>query len=75
MFGTFHKWTNADTVGLNSELILNLHLFFVHGRNNESGKATHLHRLDCHTMISNKIKCASLFDLLFTLNQAKLDML
>ena len=29
----------------------------------------------CHTVISTKIKCAGLFDLFFTLNQAKLDML
>ena len=29
----------------------------------------------CHIAISTKIKCAGLFDLFFTLNQAKLDML
>ena len=29
----------------------------------------------CHIVISTKIKCAGLFDLFLTLNQAKLDML
>ena len=75
MFGTYHKWTNAGTVGLNSDLNLNLHLFFVYRSKDGSGKATHLHRLDCHNVISTKIKCARSFDLFFTLDQANLDML
>ena len=40
MFGTFHLWTNADTVRLNSDMNLNLHLLFVKWSSDGSGKSS-----------------------------------
>ena len=69
-------WASTDTVGLNSELSLNIHLMCM-------GAAMALANLDictgssesslCHTKISTKIKCDGLFDFFFA--SAKLDML
>ena len=73
-FGTYHILAGADTMRPSYGLSLNLHLFFVYGSSDDSGKSTDLHKFDCafmcHAVISTKIKYAG-----FTLNQAKLDML
>ena len=42
----YQKWASADTVGLNSGLRINLHLFFVYGSIDGSAEPTHLHRLN-----------------------------
>ena len=46
IFCTYHIWASADTVGLNSGLRLNLHLFLINGSSDDSGNSTHLHMLD-----------------------------
>ena len=42
IYGTYHIWASADTVGPKSGPSLNLHLLFVYGSNDDSGKSTHL---------------------------------
>ena len=51
IFGTYHIWVSADTVGLNSGLSLNLHLFLVYGSSDDSGKSTHLHMLNWASIV------------------------
>ena len=46
VFCTYHIWDSDDTVGLNSGLSLNLHLFFVYGSSDDSDKSIHLLMLD-----------------------------
>ena len=53
IFCTYHIWTSADTVGLNSGLSLNLYLFFVHRSSDYSGNSTHLHMLDSAFIVSH----------------------
>ena len=66
-------------MGLNSDTSLNLNIFLWMGVAMALANlciCTGLTEpLMCHTAIGSKMKCAGLFDLFFTLNQAKLDML
>ena len=44
-FWYYQIWTSADTLGLNSGLSLNLHLFFMYGNRDGPGKSIQLHGL------------------------------
>ena len=72
IFCTYHILASADTVELNSGLSLNLHLFL---GMKAAMTLANLHTSLCHIGISTKIKCAGLFDLFLTKNQAILGML
>ena len=45
IFGTYHIWVNANTMGLNSDLSLNLHVYFLY-----MGEAMALANLHIYTV-------------------------
>ena len=75
IFCTYHIWTNADRMGFNSDMSLNININLLCMGGMMALANLHISTCStepsiCHTAISTKIKCSGSFYFFFTLNQA-----
>ena len=75
----YQIWDSAYTVGLNSGLRLNLHLFFVYGSSDGSAESTYLHIFEWAFLVSRCDKYQHqmcwLFWFILCIKSAKLNIL